>query len=343
MTRRRLAFHSLWVATLVAGALAPPRGVDAAPVLLASEEIRVESGSSVVTGILRRPVEGSRLPGIVLLQSDGPLHSGAAQTWSDSLATRGYAVLSIAVVGLDDDAARVETGLWQTLGADAAAAAKALRAHESVGNTVGVLASGRATWALPHAAALDSTLAFAVALAGGPLGLAEQELYRRKQNLVADRYEPANVERGGSIVWVYFLYLKSGGTERIESVRREYERYRLEPWFHLLELPTEDPTSTKWPPERTQFALALNYNPLPVFATMQLPLLAVLGADDRVWPAMATAGAYESLKKPNVTVRTLEGADHEFRRRDEASGGSQAAEVFGIIDAWIRSVAAPSP
>ena len=328
------------LALALAGAHLATAWGSAAAASLTSEEIRVESGKRTVRAVLRRPIEGSALTGIVLLPGDGPLLPASLSVWSDSLAARGFAVLTLEAADSLGDARVPRTGQAGRMGEDAAAAARSLRAHDAVGDAVGVIASGQATWAIPHVAAHDSLVAFVVALSGGPLPLGDQELYRRKQKLAADGYGPANVERGGSVVWIYFEYLKSYGAARAENVHGEYERYRNEPWFPLLELPGTDPTAGEWPQELQDYALALNYDPAPVFATLQMPLLAILGSNDRVIPAGPTARAYEALGKSNLTVRVLEGADHDLNR--PASAAPLATEVYRMVDEWIRSTVTPS-
>jgi dienelactone hydrolase len=336
VTRRVVAALLLGAAYTHWGAWIEP----AAAVSVTSEEVRLQSGKRTLRAVLQRPVEGSDRIGIVLLPGDGPLRSASVGVWSDTLAARGFAVLALETADSLGDPRVPRTGQASRMGEDVAAALRSLRAHDAVGDVAGVITSGQATWVVPHVAAHDSLVAFVVALSGGPLPLADQELYRRKQKLAADGYGRANVERGGSVVWIYFEYLKSYGAARAENVHGEYERYRNEPWFPLLELPSEDPTVGEWPQELQDYALALNYDPVPVFATLTSPLLAILGSNDRVIPAGPTARAYESLEKPDVTVRTLDGADHELNR--SASEASLATEVYRIVGEWIRSTVSTS-
>ena len=200
----------------------------------------------------------------------------------------------------------------------AAAAVRALRRNPAVrGDAVGILGSGNATWIRRLVAASDPKLAFLIALSGGPAGLAEQELHRRKQILAADDYDPANVERGGSAVWLYLEYLRSDGKRRAENLHEDYRRYRWEPWFPLLGLPKEDPTVSEWPETRGHLAAGLRYDPILSFAALRLPVLALLGSEDRVLPAPAAARLYQGLRKTKVTVQVIEGADRELRRHDD--------------------------
>lgn len=66
----------------------------------------------------------------------------------------------------------------------------------------------------------------------------------------------------------------------------------------------------------------IDHDPRPALRALEAPLLALLGAEDRVVPVQASAQAFRSAVRPDLLdLRILPGGDHRLQRGDEFTDG----------------------
>jgi pimeloyl-ACP methyl ester carboxylesterase len=276
------------------------------------EDVTFRVGDVVLSGTLMRPYGSGLHPGIVFLHGSGPeTRWGTNFFYADHFARMGVAALVF-----DKRGSGQSTGDWKTitdeeLAGDYLAAVHFLQAQSGVNPTqVGIYGHSQGGTISPLIAARPGAVAFVIAAAAIGTGpLYTEDLYRTRNDLEDQGLNQPDISRAMALYSQWLDVARTGkGWDRL---RPAMARAKKEKWFGALELP-EDRNNWlyKWYPP------VGNFNPLPFWAQVNVPVLLIYGERDRNTPVPASlAGIGQALQKAGNTDYTpiiIPGAAHNL-------------------------------
>ncbi|HEY7422523.1 MAG TPA: alpha/beta hydrolase [Gaiellaceae bacterium] len=203
-------------------------------------------------------------------------------------------------------------GRFEAQARDALAVAAALGARR-----VGLWGFSQGGWVAPLAATLSEDVAFVVTIAATGVTPAEQMLYANRRQLELAGYGPQAVERAR------MLRLRLGAWVHGSGPPPDLAAAVDEPWFPLTYLPPstfDDETKARWIDE-------MDFDPRPVFAAVQVPVLAFYGELDSTSPVEPSVAAWP----PSAKVVVIPQAEHDLTLPD----GSLAALYEQTLVGWL--------
>jgi pimeloyl-ACP methyl ester carboxylesterase len=276
------------------------------------EDITFRVGDVVLSGTLLRPKSTGLHPGIVFLHGSGTeTRWGTPFFFADRFARNGVAALVF-----DKRGSGQSTGDWRTisyeeLAGDYLAAVHFLRTQSGVNpRQVGIFGHSQGGTIAPLIAARPGAVAFVIAAAAigtGPIYL--QDLYRTRNDLEDRGFTEPEISRAMDLYSQWVNVARTGeGWDQLSSAMAEAKN---EKWFRVLGLPqSKDHWIYRWYPR------VGNFNPLPRWEQVHVPVLLIYGEQDRNTPvAPSLAGITEALQKAgnaDYTPIIIPGAAHNL-------------------------------
>jgi pimeloyl-ACP methyl ester carboxylesterase len=276
------------------------------------EDVTFRVGDVVLAGTLLRPNGSGLHPGIVFLHGSGPeTRWGTNFFYADHFARMGMAALVF-----DKRGSGQSTGDWKTitdeeLARDYLAAVRFLQTQSGVNpKRVGIYGHSQGGTISPLIAAQPGAVAFVIAAAAIGTGpLYTEDLYRTRNDLQDAGFTGPELSRAMDLYSQWLDVARTGkGWDRLGPAMSQAKN---EKWFATLELP-EDRTDWiyKWYPP------VGNFNPLPLWAQVKIPVLLVYGEHDRNTSVSASlAGIGAALRKAgnnDYTPIIIPGAAHNL-------------------------------
>ncbi len=200
----------------------------------------------------------------------------------------------------------------------------------------GLLGFDQASFVMPLAAKKIENLKFVSFLAGSLISLKEQEYHATKQRLEADGFTKDQTQEALEYQQKMFKYLE-GKIDTVEF-RQISDRANNKPWSKYVTLFSNKPYMNWW--EKNH-----HYNPKKSLQNINVPILAVYGENDLLFPPSLNQPILEKVILENnlesSEVHILEGANHFFYL-GEKRGDFQFSEITGYsprlfpaINNWI--------
>ncbi|HEX9727331.1 MAG TPA: alpha/beta fold hydrolase [Gemmatimonadales bacterium] len=316
-----------------------------AAVPYSADEARFRNAELELAGTVFRPRTPGRHPAIVFVHGSGPQTRDSYIRWfADRFARAGFVTLIYDKRGTGASGGERwprTVGSFGDLAEDALAAVRYLRKEPAVEPTrIGVWGLSQGAWIAALAAMRGpESVGFLVMLSGGGVSPAEQELYDDEVKLRDLGFDEAAIAEALSYLRLADQYVRTQSDDDWNRFATAREEARRRPWYPYLDrfpqiLPREAPL---WRGLRTD----LDYDPTPALRTLRVPVLAVLGEEDRLTPARETAqrirGALEDAGNRQLTVQLLPGADHALMVKP-AGNASWLAER--PVDDWVAQMIA---
>jgi pimeloyl-ACP methyl ester carboxylesterase len=276
------------------------------------EDITFRVGDVVLAGTLLRPNGAGLHPGIVFLHGSGTESRwGTSFFYADHFARNGIAALVFDKRGSGQSSGDWKTLTDEQLAGDYLAAVRFLQSQSGVNpKQVGTYGHSQGGTISPLIASRPGAVAFVIAAAAIGTGpLYTQDLYRTRNTLEDQGFAEPEVAKAMDLYGRWLDMARSGdGWDRISLAMTEAKG---EKWFRVLGLPQgRDNWLYKWYPP------VGNFNPLPLWAEVKVPVLLIYGEQDRNTPvASSLAGIGEALHKANNTDYTpliIPGAAHNL-------------------------------
>ena len=276
------------------------------------EDVTFRVGDTVLSGTLLRPNSAGVHPGIVFLHGSGPeTRWGTSFFFADRFARGGVAALVF-----DKRGAGQSTGDWKTityegLADDYLAAVRFLQAQSGVNpKQVGIFGHSQGGTISPLIAAQPGAVAFVIAAAAIGTGpIYTQDLYRTRNDLEDRGFTEPDISKAMNLYSQWINVARTG--EGWDEVSRAMADAKNEKWFRALGLPqNKDHWLYKWYPP------VGNFNPLPLWEQVKVPVLLIYGEHDRntpVTPSLAGIGqALNEAGNTDYTPIIIPGAAHNL-------------------------------
>ena len=275
------------------------------------DEITFRSGDVTLSGTLLRPRSTGRHAGVVFLHGSGPeTRWGTSLFLADRFARQGIAALVFDKRGVGQSTGDWTRSSLQDLAEDYAAAVRFLQRQSGVNpKQVGIYGHSQGGTLSPLIASRPGAVAFVIAAAAIGTGpIYEQDLYRTRNELIDTGLGEQDLKRAMELYERWLSVARTGdGWDALEQAIHEAND---EKWLPQLGLPPKDHWLYKWYPP------VGNFNPLPFWEKVKVPVLLVYGELDRntaVAPSLAGIG--EALRKANnsdVTPIVIPSAVHNL-------------------------------
>jgi pimeloyl-ACP methyl ester carboxylesterase len=262
-------------------------GAYAARVPIRREEVTFKNGNVTLAGTLLIPAakgKGRKHPAIVFTHGGGPQLRDIMWGLGYLYAARGFAVLSYDKRGVGKSTGNWGEASFEELADDAVAAATFLQARTDIAaKQIGFWGLSQGGWIAPLAASRMSEAAFAIALSGGGLSPAEQELFDSEYELSKAGYTANEINDA-----LAFQKLKNeiiaSPTSPLSDVKwDEYAKARAtakdKKWFRHPGIDVRGP-ERRDDPFWTHMRRFYVYDPAPTLRASKAPLLAIFGELD---------------------------------------------------------------
>ena len=223
----------------------------------------------------------------------------------------------LAVASFDKRGAGDSTGDWLTAGIveqadDTLAAFETLRRREELsGVPIGVYGHSQGGWVVLEAAAREAGVACVVASSGPGVSPAQQERHAAADGLRRAGLQTSEIEAALADYQAMLQSIRDGApyADFQRQIDRDAERRRRLHWLSAAAfVPDRD---ALW-----EFARRIiDYDPRPAMRRIEVPVLALFGAEDRSVPVATSARTYRSAVR-HVTVHVFADADHRCQAGD---------------------------
>jgi dienelactone hydrolase len=250
-------------------------------------------------GMLFVPAGHGPFPAAVIIHGSGTSRrdSGWYLTLTNYLQQNGIAVLLPDKRGSEKSQGDWRTADFHDLATDTLSAVEFLRAQNEVPvSRIGIIGMSQGGWIAPIVASESSEVDFVVSMVGSAVTPAEQLIYEENHNLRQMGFLP-----GVSNV------IALASTAYIRNVAQ------AEFWDRVA-----------------------NYDPVPYWQEVNVPTLALYGADDTNVPSGESAKRLNALGKPNLRVKIYEGSGHALQDPVGRGDSIIRAEVLEAIRSTIK-------
>lgn len=309
-----------------------------APLPYAVRDVAFRNGSVVLHGTICLPKSGGRHPGVVLIHGSGPqTRWGTMRYVADRFARSGVAVLIYDKRGSGESGGDWRTSRHEDLARDALAAVSTLASSPGVDpRRIGLLGHSQGGVIAPLAAKLaPGRIAFIVAedTFAGPQW--QQDIYRVQNLLKTLDLSAADY---ATAMQVYTAFVDAArGALPYEEFERRAKPYRETSWYKWMAFPPRE--SWVWP----WAAANGNFDPLPLWREVRVPVLLVYGEKDMLQPRDETiakiGGVLESTKTP-YTALIVPDTQHNLTVQPEDGQPffwwHQAPGLIETVVAWVQ-------
>ena len=279
--RQTLTFRDAGVQVVDLDQKGRQAGAFATRIPITREEVTFKNGDVTLAGTLLLPTAKGRHPAVVFT------HGGGAQLrdimWGLGYlyAARGFAVLSFDKRGVGKSTGNWGEASFEDLADDAVAGARFLQARKDIAaNQIGFWGLSQGGWIAPLAASRMPETAFAIALSGGGLSPAVQELLDSQNELSKAGYTVNEINDA-----LAFQKLKNEIISSPDSDAKwdEYTKARAtakdQKWFRHPGIDVRGPEKRD-DPFWTHMRRFYVYDPAPTLRASKAPLLAIFGELD---------------------------------------------------------------
>jgi uncharacterized protein len=253
-------------------------------------EVEADSGGVRLAGTVWRP-DGDAVAGVLMHPGSGP--SDRDNDWFFPPIREHLLEAGIAVCSFDKRGVGGSAGSWLEAGiaeqADDLVAGLAVFESESPRDLpIGLFGHSQGGWVVVEAAGRGTSVAFVIPSSGGGASPARQERYSLANKLTDDGEAEALATYDAVLAVVRECPTLDDGLEQLDAANVPYrELPGLQFMFEHEEI---------W-----RFSAAIfDYDPAPALARITAPVLALLGAADRVNPPDESAVAFRAAVRPEL-------------------------------------------
>lgn len=337
-----LQVATLWLAvSIAAAAFAAP------PVAARKLDLSVHSSDGVLlAGTLTLPEGEGPFPAVVFTHGSEPgvrSHRGYRR-WADEFGQRGFATVVFDKRGNGDSEGEYVEAPDLTIPADDLIAWVDLLSTrgEIRSDSIGVLGWSQGGWVGPLAASRSEKIAWVVSISGPGVSPLEQNIYDKSNQFRATGATEKEVAAFSDMIRLVWTYIATGENEA--EAQRSWDEARKEAWFERYNgPPMMDRGQLLRDPRMTYYAVHMRYEPVPVLASLEVPMLAVFGDDDHIVPIEKSIEAMKSAFDSSghgslLSVLVIPGGDHGLRVTTAAGERELSSTVIEDIIDWVQNL-----
>jgi uncharacterized protein len=298
------------------------------------EEVTFRNGDITLAGTLTLPSSDGPHPAVIFIHGSGPDSRENYRFYADLFARQGIATLIY-----DKRGVGASTGDWRRvhfkdLAEDALAGVGLLKSRKDIDpHRIGLWGGSNGGWVAPLAASLSNNVGFVITVAGAVVPPTELAKWRSVNYVRNAGYSDEVVQQVAKLMDLQFELIRKEGWEKgWERYEAELKRFRNEPWFVRLAA-LRNPDDGSW---FLPYTASIDFDPVPVYESLNVPVLAILGEADALVPARETAAILERIKNEknkDITIAILAGADHNMNR---PAGPRPVPEYGETLIKWIK-------
>jgi pimeloyl-ACP methyl ester carboxylesterase len=307
-------------------------GESATAVALRREDVTFDNGSVRLAGTLLLPPPGQRLvAAVVFTHGGGPAVRETFWGLAYLLASRGIAVLTYDKRGVGQSSGSWRDASFDELASDAVTGARYLQSRGDIdSSSIGFWGLSQGGWIAPLAASQFARAAFAIALSGGGLSPALQELYDTEYELGMAGFSKQAIDSALDFQRTRDKYTVAG--EGWSEYALRLEQARTARWFRYPGTDTWGPAAAN-DPYWTNVRRYYFYDPSPALRTLNAPVLAMFGELDTPVAARLNAtrmaALLDSAGHRHSTVALVPQARHNLMETS-ASNPREFARLNGF-------------
>jgi pimeloyl-ACP methyl ester carboxylesterase len=304
------------------------------PQTTTAHHLIVRNGDVSLGGTLWLPVDPG---GVTVLMHPG---SGPSDRDNDVFfpPIRQYLLeCGITVSSFDKRGVGDSTGRWQEpaieeQASDAIACLEALRADASSNGRVGLYGHSQGGWVVVEAAARCPSAAFVVTSSGPGVTPAAQERWATRTYVARSDVPEEEIEEVERYYDRVLSMMRAGMP--LARARKELEASGFPNAFETLSLPVLPEDDAEW----RLLAALIDYDPRPALERIDVPVLALFGADDPITPVEESVAVFrEAVRADLLRVEVFAGADHRLQQ------GDPPALVGGYLETLASFILAAGP
>ena len=309
----------------------------ATTILVYSEEtIRFANGEEQLSGTLLLPRDAGLHPAMIVIHGKAPNTRAPYRAVAEQFVRQGVATLIY-----DKHGFGASTGVlpytYKQLALDAQAGFNTLQQHPQIDPArIGFIGYSEGGFVAPLAAARLGNAATLILISGGGVSPARTVHYEMENRLQQADYSTAEITQAISLMHGVDNYYRTGTGEA--DVMAAIEQARQAPWFQTaFELdPATFPDSLGAIPFTDNYPANLDFDPLPLLAALDMPMLFVFGEADTQVPVTESASAIRTTLmqtgRQNFQIEIFPGADHLiFIDYQPAPGYAE------LLSAWLQN------
>lgn len=274
------------------------------------EEVRFRNGDVTLSGTLYIPSGKSARPAVVFVHGDGPDTREGYRFFADLFARQGVATLIYDKRGVGASTGDWRQSRFRDLADDALAGVQLLRSRNDINpKQIGLWGGSQGGWIAPLAASRSQDVSFLIIKSGPAVGPAQLATYKSLTRIRNAGFSTEVIQQVTALMNLQFDILRTGkGWERLEA---EVQKVKNESWYRNVAVMRHSTWDSTW----MDYGEDIDFDPVPVFEKLDIPVLSLLGELDVETPVRETVATLERIKKErgkDFTVIVFPGADHQI-------------------------------
>ena len=258
------------------------------------------------------------------------IHGASAGTREHPLYEHLHAVLPPAGIGVatfdrrgeGDSTGRPSRGRFEEQARDALAVAAALPVDR-----IGLWGFSQGGWVAPIAAAMSQAVSFLVLIASTGVSPAEQMRHATAEQVRRAGFGPDDVDRARALRQRFEDWVEHPEEEAGLRLSADLAAASRAPWWDRAYLPRHLPDADG----RARWLEEMQFDPVPIFASVTVPTLLFYGTDDGLIPVDASVAAWRRAGGDAVDVTLIPDASHALTLLD----GQLAPAYEDRLLAWL--------
>ena len=265
------------------------RRVAPAPPQYRREDVTFRNGAVTLSGTLLLPRTPGPHPAVVLLHGSGAQTRWGTQLYfADHFSRHGVAALIYDKRGSGASTGDWRTATYEDLADDAIAGIHLLRQRKDIRSAqIGIFGHSEGGTIAPLVASRSRDVAFIIAADGVAGPMYQQDLFRVRNILVSNGFSEAEVSKAMAFYTLWLQVARTGqGREQLDA---EIPKVQNEKWFDLVAPPPKDHWA--W----TEYRKRADFDSLPFWAKVKVPVLLLYGELDEKVPATSSIQQIEAV------------------------------------------------
>ncbi len=308
------------------------------------EDIFFKNGEAILAGTLLTPLSKSRHPAVVFLHGAGPEGRFGSRFLAEEVARKGIAALIYDKRGVGESkGASWTTSSFEDIAMDAVAGINFLKQRSEIDpKKIGIYGHSNGGFIAPLVVSLSADISFAIAAASHGGVAWEQDIYRVRNAIGGEGYSESEIADAMKHYTMFVHVARTG--EGWPEFEAQTEKVRKERWFDWLGIPPRG----NWIYEF--YRKTGNYNPIPLWEKLKVPVLLIYGEKDAVIPvSQSIVNIERALRKAgnrDYGIIILPRAAHNFTVIPDPNQPFEwpvvAPGFTDLVTAWINQQTATS-